>query len=414
MQTRNGANERNLDAVRFRTFCGSHVRSFGGFRLRNFRGKQRHGSGGNKWRCVFAMAVVWMLSGTPGVSAHIVHPGNAYADIGLSPYKDEIVYASKLGLIAGEESGDVFRPADPLARVELAAWAAAFGGLAGADEDAAAARQAAQNAGLIGSLEGTATYGDINRAIFAGGLTLDDNMHPAGQEVTREQYAAFVAVNASALVDGKRLEERAGLAAGPAGIVKAQANGQAEFGYELVIGERTWTMSHHPRVVHGAGDPALWNGRTLTASWINAAGELELLDFRPPADAADTDAAGGGAAGTDAADTDAAGEGAADPDAVDPDAAGASATAGAAAGTTAAEEAGQTADADHSSEAHHHHSAVEPSAEVQAVAGSAEPAIASSRSGGFASYWPVLPVAIAVAAATIAIAVSKRRRKSGT
>ena len=241
---------------------------------------------GVKWRrYVVVVALACVLAGlrAPAASAHIVHPGNAFSDIGLSAYKDEIVYASRLGLIAGEESGDVFRPGEPLRRADLAHWAAAFNGLAEAD-DAEAAGQAALTGGLVDTLEGNATYGDINRAVFRGRLTLENGgTYPADREATREQYAAFVVAFASTQVDGKRLEERAGLAAGPAGIVKAESDPDAAFGYKLTIGGRAWTLSPHPRIVHAPGDPALWDGLQLAASWISDDGEgagLELLDFR--------------------------------------------------------------------------------------------------------------------------------------
>jgi len=248
-----------------------------------------------KWRYVVIVALAFVLAGlgAPAASAHIVHPGNAFSDIGLSAHKDEIVYASRLGLIAGEESGDVFRPGEPLRRADLAHWAAAFYGLAEAD-DAAAAGQAALTGGLVDTLEGNATYGDINRAVFRGQLTLEDGAYPADREATREQYAAFVVAFASTQVEGKRLEAHAGLAAGPAGIVRADSDPDAAFGYKLTIDGRTWTLSPHPRIVHAPGDPELWDGLQLAASWISSGEEgdvLELLDFRGSSTGAEGDAA---------------------------------------------------------------------------------------------------------------------------
>lgn len=252
---------------------------------------------GVKWRYVVivVIALVFVLAGlrAPTASAHIVHPGNAFSDIGLSAYKDEIVYVSRLGLIAGEESGDVFRPGEPLRRADLAHWAAAFYGLAEA-EDAEAAGQAALTGGLVDTLEGNATYGDINRAVFRGQLTLENGAYPADREATREQYAAFVVAFASTQVEGKRLEEHAGLAAGPAGIVRAESDPDAAFGYKLTIDGRTWTLSPHPRIVHAPGDPELWDGLQLAASWISSGEEgavLELLDFRGSSTGAEGDAA---------------------------------------------------------------------------------------------------------------------------
>lgn len=264
-----------------------------------------------KWWCVVALAFVLAGLRAPAASAHIVHAGNAFADIGLSAHKDAIVYASRLGLIASGEGGDVFRPGDPLKRADLAHWAAAFDGLAKAEE-AKTAGKAALDAGLVASLEGNATYGDINRAVFRNSLKLAGGEYPADREVTREQYAAFVVAFAATKVEGKRLEERAGLSAGPAGIVKARANSAAAYGYEFVIDGRVWTMSEHPRIVHAPGDPALWDGRELAASWLSTAAGggavLELLDFRGSAgeENAATSTVAGAGAGTAAGETSAA------------------------------------------------------------------------------------------------------------
>lgn len=258
---------------------------------------------GAKWLSIVALAVIAMLMlRPPAASAHIVYAGNAFADIGLSEYREEIVYASRLGLIASEEGGDVFRPADPLLRADLAQWAAAFYGLAAAD-DPEGAGKAALDAGLVASLEGQATYGDIDRAVFRGGLTLEDGAYPADRAVTREQYAAFVVKFAATQVEGKRLEEHAGLAAGPAGVVQVRTNADAAYGYEFLIDGKVWTLGGHPRIVHAPGDPALWDGRELAASWIAAGAAdaaLELLDFKDTVTSAADDALASAAASTSA------------------------------------------------------------------------------------------------------------------
>ncbi|MGN7454681.1 hypothetical protein ACTHPH_07690 [Paenibacillus pasadenensis] len=246
-------------------------------------------------------------------AAHVVTSANAYADISLSPAQEEIVLLTGMGIIAYSHDETTFRPLDKLKRSELAYWAAEFHRQAEAGATAEQAARSALSAGLIGSLDGNADYGDVNRAFFGGELTLE----PSGKlrpddELTREQFAAFVSERLQEPLSEGTLPEQAGYESGPAGIVERVVVEEERDGYDVQIGDQSYRLYEHPRVMGASSDPAQWEGQVLVRSWTkpDAADSrklaLHVLDFSAAeagAEAAAEAAAGadaGGAAGVDA------------------------------------------------------------------------------------------------------------------
>ncbi|QGG57360.1 hypothetical protein [Paenibacillus sp. B01] len=246
-------------------------------------------------------------------AAHVVTSANAYADISLSPAQEEIVLLTGMGIIAYSHDETTFRPLDKLKRSELAYWAAEFHRQAEAGATAEQAARSALSAGLIGSLDGNADYGDVNRAFFGGELTLE----PSGKirpddELTREQFAAFVSERLQEPLSVGTLPEQAGYESGPAGIVERVVVEEERDGYDVQIGDQSYRLYEHPRVMGASSDPAQWEGQVLVRSWTkpDAADSrklaLHVLDFSAAEAGADADAGAeanadaGGAAGTHA------------------------------------------------------------------------------------------------------------------
>lgn len=221
-----------------------------------------------------------MLLLVPSIaSAHIVNDQNLYEDLQYSKAKSEIVYLTGLGVIPYEHGTMLFSPTDQLTRAELGFWAGAFYKLKeqGASQDEFAT--AAVEKGLLSSLEGIATYEDVNQALFQGKMQVD---HPQA-EVSREEFALFVYEHRNEKVEGKSLHDHAGLVPGPVGTVeKVSIQDKAP---QLKLGDQELSLSAHPRVLNAAVDPATWEGRSLEQSWLLTADgqkeQLHILLFAP-------------------------------------------------------------------------------------------------------------------------------------
>lgn len=203
--------------------------------------------------------------------AHITNEQNLYEDLQYSEAKSEIVYLSGLGVIASEHGAMLFSPKEPLKRMDLAYWAGSFFRLMGKEAKHEEIAQAAVKKGLVPSLEGNATYEDVNQAYFKGKVHVEN----AKAEVTREDFARFVYEHRTEVVDGKTLFEQAGFAPGPVGIVdkvtsleEKDASGNSTKTYVLKVGDQQVQLTAHPKIVQAPVDPSDWEGRTMTESWI--------------------------------------------------------------------------------------------------------------------------------------------------
>ncbi len=198
------------------------------------------------------------------------------------------MYLHGLGVIAADHGTPLFKPQEKLTRADLAYWIGSFLHLMGDDrhvkpEDLA---KEAVKQGYVSSLQGNATYKDVNHAYFEGQLKVEQ---PDG-ELTREEFALFVAKNRTQNVNGKTLYDIAEYEPGPAGIVEAVsvqeakgAEGSTGKIYSLKVNGNRFVLSAHPNVLHGAVDPFTWEGKRITESWLMKVdkGEqhIQLLTF---------------------------------------------------------------------------------------------------------------------------------------
>lgn len=234
-----------------------------------------------------SMLIAVLLLMPTVASAHIVNDQNLYEDLQYSKAKSEIVYLTGLGVIPYEHGTMLFSPKDKLTRAELGFWAGSFYKLKeqGAPHDKYAA--AALEKGLLSTLEGNATFDDVNRAFFQGKIQVENPQ----EEVSREEFALFVYEHRNEKVDDKSLYDHAGLVSGPAGTVeKVTVQDKTP---QLKLGDRELTLSSHPRVLNASVDPATWEGRTLEQSWLKTADDqkeqLHILVFEPSSSPGATD-----------------------------------------------------------------------------------------------------------------------------
>jgi len=112
---------------------------------------------------ILLMLVLLMPS---AASAHIVNDQNLYEDIEYSTAKTEIVYLNGLGILVPDHGNALFSPKDKLQRVDLAYLTGRFHKAAASNASPDEVAAAAVEKGYVPSLEGNATYGDVNQAFF--------------------------------------------------------------------------------------------------------------------------------------------------------------------------------------------------------------------------------------------------------
>ncbi|MCR8631669.1 hypothetical protein [Paenibacillus radicis (ex Xue et al. 2023)] len=217
--------------------------------------------------------------------AHIVNENSLYEDIQYSDAKAQILYLSGLGVIASDHSASLFKPKDKLTRADLAYWAGSFLKLSAASTKVQDIQNAALAKGLVTSLQGNATYEDVNRAYFQG----QGKVKQPESELTREDFVLFMADYLRIPVNGQTLFERAGFLKGPAGAVEQitvqeqkDETGKSVQVYSLQLNGKSYSLSAHPKVVNGLTDPTSWKGSSIQEAWlINAEGkeQLQLITF---------------------------------------------------------------------------------------------------------------------------------------
>jgi hypothetical protein len=203
--------------------------------------------------------------------AHVVNENTIYDDIRYSEAKEDIVMLRGIGAIAAPAQGvNLFKPQDKLTKAELAYWSAAYNKIGGEQATMENLRKAAVADGLVDSLEGNATYGEVSKAYFAGKAAVQN----ANSELTREQFALFMGHFLKEKVDGKTLYDMAGFTPGPSGLIekvaeKTQgAGGNEDKVFILSIGGKQYALDPHPKVVRGPTDLTVWKKKNLESSWI--------------------------------------------------------------------------------------------------------------------------------------------------
>lgn len=226
-------------------------------------------------------AVALAVALTRPALAHVQNERSLYEDIQFSTAQKEIVYLRGISAISAPESGaQLFRPEAKLSRETLAFWAGVF--KASPQERAAKPediRKAAIEKKLVSSLDGEATYGDVNQAYFGGALKLEK---PA-ETMTHEQFVTFLGGYLERNADGPTLFQMAGATKGPTGPVekaeqrKVAHDGEEAEMYFMTLGGKEFQVAHHPKMLHGPTDLALWQGKTVEDSWLLGEGHSQVI-----------------------------------------------------------------------------------------------------------------------------------------
>lgn len=220
----------------------------------------------------------WLLAvmlAVPGLSsAHILTEANQFPDIKNAEARFDIVLLVGAGIVPETPE---FGPDNKLSRADLAAWAAHAAGLLGkpaAKPDMAALAKAALDQGLVKSIEGDASYAELD-AVFSSGQG-----RPAQADAvpTRGQAAAWLAAGLAAPVSGSLLE-KTGLLPGPVGVVSAvesKTNPDGGTSTFLTIGDTTLPVYTHAKVGNGPSNLSKWKGLTARRTFIRKLGEIQV------------------------------------------------------------------------------------------------------------------------------------------
>ena len=227
----------------------------------------------NMIHLVLSSTVVLILFSI-NLSAHIKNEGSQFPDIEFSDSKFEIVLLVGAGILP---ETPVFEPDLALTRTELAAWAALAVGLAegGETPDLRKLSEAALEAGLLDSLDGEATFDDINNILFQGQLTPET---PTAVP-SKGQAASYIAANFTTGVKGETLLDHKGMRVGPVGEVtevESRMNPDGGSSYYISVAGVTYPLYSHGRVANGPTDLIQWKGRTVRKTFLRDLGDLTL------------------------------------------------------------------------------------------------------------------------------------------
>ena len=224
-------------------------------------------------RMALQMLSMFLLLVIGQVQAHILNETSQFPDIKSSEARFDIVLLVGAGVIPETPQ---FEPEKKFSRADLAAWAAQTAGLLkSADKpDMKALATAALEQGLVTSLEGDATYADINTIFMQGkGATAQAEAIP-----TRAQAASYLVAGLATQVAGSLLEKTAVLP-GPTGVVtsiESKTNPDGGSSQFLAIGDTSLPVYTHAKVGNGSSSLAKWKGLTVRRSYIRKMGDISV------------------------------------------------------------------------------------------------------------------------------------------
>lgn len=199
----------------------------------------------------------------------ITNEKTLYDDLEFTTVQKEVVFLRALGVLSGEDT-NVFRPQDQLTKEDLAFFSSRFHHYAGHGESKETAIDLALENKLVDSIEGNATYADVNNAYFEGRASVE---HPES-ELTREEFVVFMAQFLTETIDGKTLFGMKEWELGPTGIIEAVGyeiiddEEEAYKEYTITIEGETFPVSDHGRVYQGPIDLSAWEGKRVEESWL--------------------------------------------------------------------------------------------------------------------------------------------------
>jgi hypothetical protein len=225
----------------------------------------------NYLSCYVLIVSVFISSGT---FAHIKNEASQFPDIEFSDARFEIVLLVGAGIIP---ETPVFEPDINLSRTDLASWGALAWGLGegGETPDIRALARIALESGIIDTLEGDASFLDINNVIFKGQLTPEQ----ATAVPTKAEAASYIAANLTTGLDGETLLQKRDMRGGPEGevtAVESRMNPNGGSSYYISLAGQTYPLYTHGRVANGPTDLIQWQGRNVTRSFLRDFGEMTL------------------------------------------------------------------------------------------------------------------------------------------
>jgi len=207
--------------------------------------------------------------------AHIKNEASQFPDIEFSESRFDIVVLVGAGIIP---ETPVFEPDQTFSKRDLATWAALSAklGAGGETPDTGALAQAALNQGLVDTLDGEATYADINRLFFAGQLTIED----AQRTLSKAEAASLIAAQLHTDV-GLALLAKLELKTGGTGEVNRVETRVGHHGsaYFITVGGMTLEMDSHGRVANGPTDLLQWQGRVVSRSFLRGEGDAAMWAY---------------------------------------------------------------------------------------------------------------------------------------
>ena len=214
----------------------------------------------------------------PGIIwSHTSNEATLFPDIKSSASRYDVMLLVAIGIVPVTKS---FEPDKHLSRTDLAAWGALADGLvdAGEEPDIKALADAALKKGLLNSLDGDATYMDINNVLFKGELI------PASAETipTRGEATIFIAANLTTGTANKTLLHRRGMQIGPIGEVSDVAtrmNPDGGTSYIITMDSEIYPFYTHGKLANGPIDLTQWQGRIIRRSIIRNLGQSKLWVF---------------------------------------------------------------------------------------------------------------------------------------
>ncbi|MGK0298537.1 MAG: hypothetical protein ACI9XC_002159 [Gammaproteobacteria bacterium] len=239
----------------------------------------------NKSWSVFTL--VYLLFTVCNVVAHTDNETTLFPDIKTIDARFDVILLVSIGIIPVTEN---YHPEDRLSRLDLAAWATLATGLAeaGVKPMIKSLADIALTNGLIDTVDGDASYADINKVLFNGFLSTDSSkVNP-----TRADAAKFIAANLSNGIKGETLLEKRGMYFGPTGkvsSVETRTNPDGSTSYFITIANETYPMYPHGKLANGPTDLKLWQDKNVRRSVIRNLGQFKLWVFLEAGDESHAD-----------------------------------------------------------------------------------------------------------------------------
>jgi hypothetical protein len=236
---------------------------------------------------LYILAVsVSLLGGPVSLIAHTSNEATLFPDIKSSQARFDVILLVAAGIIP---ETDNFHPDNRLTRLDLAAWGTLAKGLAeaGNPPNIKALAGVAMRKGLIKTVDGDASYEDINKVIFMGRLEPES----PGTVPSRAEAAEYITANLNVYVEGETLLARKQMQYGPTGrIEKVESKTNPDGGntFYITVDGMTHAMYTHGKVANGPVDLKEWQGRTVRRSIIRDLGQFKLWLFLEAADMENT------------------------------------------------------------------------------------------------------------------------------